>query len=1220
MEKAYKGFINLAIANQEAYKKHAVALVVEFISLGSSGPKILCNTVNSILKDSKENINSKLLSLLILDDATCNQPMDLLAAVSNHKNLVAYFEQAAKQGDTGGPSGMPSARKKFSTLRAKQETIPPPMVNTIISFMWKWSHYLIEQSSSVNDCPAVRGWRSKFFAQGMLKGYKDKYMVYRAPGTLIDGATLIIGGLVEEGSWSEAGGETNASKPVAKPDNSKVKKEITEAMSRILEETSAEAKKEGDSRASESSIKYTDEDYDRICFELLTEPGNPAKKEEASLILSYLQKKLTEAADNERFDDYDGYIDKFHQINQALEDCVMQQKQMEFLGAVGANVLRTMPSNVGPSAGSTKRESKTDKDSKKKRKSDRDSVVNGKETKDPHKKRKSTDKGKDSSPKDKDKEGAGGYTDPIDFTQFPEESSGAQFATEFANQQPKNFGALGGLEPLSLEPGALLPLDQDAFAQRQRMTQGLAQNQDKSDSRGTSQPFSQQNNMGGPPTLMYESTGGGKQEEYLIDNLIEGKQGNLDLDDNLFDVNATITPQIQRSSMIAQRLSGMTGLPDKGPYAGGLSGGRGGLDDGRFLRVPGQQTGYNTERRMGRNLTEEKTHDSRMLPEDVYERINDQLEFLQELTEKQNNLFKLIGKNEQFQNYEFSQAIMSRQKAEVQSRDLNQRHNLALAQYKSAETRVNEQEQGISFLKSENARLTKERDEYKSALEKLRANYERIEKRFENQEEVLYHARDRILEHQNQLADCMGELDQRKEIQKNLQQRLFDARTGQRDADNQLSHMRDIFDATEARQVGDQIDFAPVKEWDAYARDARVHPSDELALTTPFGLARPSGDRIGGGTLAEQTPEAPPFEFPFHRLSGPPIDDPTERQRLETLYRNMCHARKGLLYADASVELYMSIEVNAPIISCTIVVRNVSIASVGDVEIVACPTNPDGPPPLEVRPQGMRTIPKSGEIQFLCRLTANQPYMGFPSFDLKYLCLDNCEIKTRMRVPLTCTRLINPLELRTQMFFEYWKDPDMECQSSFRAPVRNVFFEAGGFFLLIKSLELSSFKMLPGVAATNETVVMTGIYPRKARRSEVLVRADLSVTDRSIIVYVRSSSYLISAAVCRTLSDVLCTSAEERRNRNRIPLAMGGQRNPMKLPSAENAKEGQQQQKNTPWFPRDPRQDVDTWIHAENNLDADPKTKSGTFAWNVGNSCRSLRPSMIPHRKINMAI
>eukprot|EP00397_Hematodinium_sp_SG-2012_P001505 GEMP01001508.1.p1 GENE.GEMP01001508.1~~GEMP01001508.1.p1 ORF type:complete len:1064 (+),score=238.24 GEMP01001508.1:97-3288(+) len=596
--------------------------------------------------------------------------------------------------------------------------------------------------------------------------------------------------------------------------------------------------------------------------------------------------------------------------------------------------------------------------------------------------------------------------------------------------------------------------------------------------------------------------------------------------------------------------------------------------------------------------------------EDVPGRLAKQMKMLNAMARRQEELQEKLHTNAAFQSNEFSQAVIARQKSENSARDLNQLYHMAMAQYRSTETKNEENEQGLILMREQNAKLMNERNEFARQLEEVRANFRQLQARFENQDEILQNARERLLDSQSKLADCMQELETRKEVQKTLQQRLYEARTSQRFADDQLGKMRHVFDSTECTQSGDKVEFRAVEpDWDAYQVSERVQHGDELAApaTTKPNEAVSANKEVPLPTAT--------FEFPYQRLQGPPFSA-EEKPRLETLYRNMCQATKGLLYSDASVELFIHIEASAPLLTCNIVVRNICNANIGDIEISPTPTNPDGPPPLEIRPQGCISARPNGEVQFTARLIANQPYMGLPSIHLAYLCLDNSQITTRIRLPMSCVRLCTPIELRTQVFFEYWRDADMEAQAGFRGPVRDVFFENGGFFLFVKSVELGSFKTLPGVAASNDTIVLAGIYPRQARRSEVLVRADLNHADRTITVIVRSSSFLISNAAARALADVLIISKETPRKGGAFARVINQSKLPPRLPSSNAVQ-------HSPWIPRDPRLNVDDWIVAERNAvggNGAHERDQSESPWVVANGpCRFLRPSQVPHRKMDIA-
>lgn len=591
-----------------------------------------------------------------------------------------------------------------------------------------------------------------------------------------------------------------------------------------------------------------------------------------------------------------------------------------------------------------------------------------------------------------------------------------------------------------------------------------------------------------------------------------------------------------------------------------------------------------------------------------------QMKMLNHLAKKQAGLSAQVQKNMDFQQQEFAQSVIYRQKAEHSVRELNQRHQMALAQYRSTETKNVENRKGVDLLRDQNRKLINERNDFSRQLSELEKKYKTLEAKYLSQDGILSNLRSRLLETQTKLADATHELETRTEVQKNLQQRLYDAQTSKREAGYQRDKMRELFDSTACgeKEWGEVEISEPA--WDAYEVTPKVQHGDELALTN--------------AKLAPVDLPLVQFELPFTRLQGPPFTR-EDSSKLEKTYRNACQTTNGCVYSDASLELHLSVENAAPVLACTLLLRNISNATIGDVELIPTSKTPDGPPPLELSPLGAQPCRPGAQLQYSARLIAHQPYMGCPFVDLSYCCVDNTKIVTRIKLPLPCTRLCTPLELRTQVFFEYWRDSDMEAQTGFRGRVRDVFFEKGGYFLFVKSLECGNLKMLPGIAASNDTVVLAGRYPRSARRPEVLVRADLNHKDRTIAVIIRSSSFLISNATARALADSVIISDEAKPFSNAMhAISRGTFASAGNVPAhPTNRTSPPRTGGNRMTSPRmtSPEEKMDTMfgVREDTIVPSMPRMPTAVKQWKEDKwrddrASAFLRPSNILHRKVNV--
>lgn len=349
MAQSYKSAYQNAISNAENYKKEASFLISEvgkIISGTRQGAKTLCTDLLTVLKDGKVSTTSKLLAMLIFDDATDYKSIEVLQTVNSSRNLCTFFEQAVK-------SDRDERGMRFSRKIRGMDSVDPPLAHSITSYMWKWSSYC-EERFNLQEVTTVRSWRTKHFSNGFIRSYNEaKYMVYRPPGTLIDDATLIIGGLFQgvngEGNASESlhnnngmlntggsaqsnGGIDNKSAP-----QSNVAQSVGHGGSQadnLANQNQFHAQNHAgnnfslhDTVIEEQKDGYSAHDADGVCFALLTDPGNTAKREEAMMMISYFQNQLDEAADTDQFEMLDTYIETLEKLNHALKESIELEKK-----------------------------------------------------------------------------------------------------------------------------------------------------------------------------------------------------------------------------------------------------------------------------------------------------------------------------------------------------------------------------------------------------------------------------------------------------------------------------------------------------------------------------------------------------------------------------------------------------------------------------------------------------------------------------------------------------------------------------------------------------------------------------------------------------------------------------------------------------------------------------------------------------------------------------
>mmetsp|Transcript_29035 Transcript_29035/g.65745 ORF Transcript_29035/g.65745 Transcript_29035/m.65745 type:complete len:811 (+) Transcript_29035:17-2449(+) len=439
------------------------------------------------------------------------------------------------------------------------------------------------------------------------------------------------------------------------------------------------------------------------------------------------------------------------------------------------------------------------------------------------------------------------------------------------------------------------------------------------------------------------------------------------------------------------------------------------------------------------------------------------------------------------------------------------------------------------------ARAVKERDD---RISKQAAEIDRLRRTIETKDDQLSETRARVQQERQTNERLTEQISVGLQAQSNLKEQIQKALASKQDTERQVLQLKHLIGGTPTLQSSQS-------SLDSGSRIPTAFQSSPAYMTTPAkdpGLQVHAGDELAQSLSAAKRraspePDSAPPRFPstsvdqweqtpeVHAPTGaaPAVAHPTANsgsfKSLTESYRELLTSNRGLLFNDGTVELFFSLSVSGIEAQFEIRARNVSTGSLHRFRVHADNRS--------AHEYGLRitsaatttTLASRQEMIFHGKFTAHQPFEVPPTVELEYLTGDDMERSARLRLPITVAKFLTPLTIKAQGFFDKWEDPSL-LQLQCRFPARKVFLEVGGHFFLSRALELGGCTAsLQGLDCSPNAVVVAGVYPRKVRHPEVLIRVELGKPPRypqQLRLTIKSTSEQINRALYDTLLDLLC--------------------------------------------------------------------------------------------------
>jgi len=459
-------------------------------------------------------------------------------------------------------------------------------------------------------------------------------------------------------------------------------------------------------------------------------------------------------------------------------------------------------------------------------------------------------------------------------------------------------------------------------------------------------------------------------------------------------------------------------------------------------------------------------------------------------------------------------------------------------------------------------RAVKERED---RISKQAAEMARLRRTIETKDDQLSEARARVQQERQTNERLTEQVSAGLQAQANLKEQIQKALASKQDAERQVLQLKHLIGGTPTLQNSqsslDSGSRIPVAFQSSPARmttsakdpGLQVHAGDELAQSLSAAQRRGSPEPDAApprfpSTSVDQWEQTPEVHAPTG--AAPAVAHPKANagsfKSLTESYRELLTSNRGLLFSDATLELFFSLSISGIEAHFEIRARNISTGSLHRFRVHADNRS--------AHEYGLRitstatttTLASRQEMVFHGKLTAHQPFEVPPTVDLEYLTGDDMERSARLRLPITVAKFFTPLTIKAQSFFEKWEDPSF-LQLQCRFPARKVFLEVGGHFFLARALELGgATATLQGLDCSPNAVVAAGVYPRKVRHPEVLIRVELGKPPRypqQLRLTIKSTSEQINRALYDTLLDLLCEVSPHpvMKAKQPMPLASASQ-------------------------------------------------------------------------------
>ena len=171
------------------------------------------------------------------------------------------------------------------------------------------------------------------------------------------------------------------------------------------------------------------------------------------------------------------------------------------------------------------------------------------------------------------------------------------------------------------------------------------------------------------------------------------------------------------------------------------------------------------------------------------------------------------------------------------------------------------------------------------------------------------------------------------------------------------------------------------------------------------------------------------------------------------------------------------------------------------------------------------------QVQQVVKVVCNDVFTENPVLRLNFLLSDNTPRRVQVRLPVTVSKFVDPVEFLPVDFFKLWRDngyqSNEECQV---ADIDRKFKGAGGQLQLAKAVCLGDvLKLCPGIDSNPDNLILCGRIRNERSHHLLLARVEIGsgVFKGKVRIACRSSSGALAKSVAASLMGVVGPTANE---------------------------------------------------------------------------------------------
>jgi len=468
-----------------------------------------------------------------------------------------------------------------------------------------------------------------------------------------------------------------------------------------------------------------------------------------------------------------------------------------------------------------------------------------------------------------------------------------------------------------------------------------------------------------------------------------------------------------------------------------------------------------------------------------------------------------------------------------------------------------------------NAQLQRELDQCRRDSHAVRVKTSGLQESIADREELLVDVRKRLRAEEEWISTLTEEITNHSTLHSFLTGHLSEADVKSDELKQELAYIHKAFDDAHVTWrpprgnvgYGGQTGLEQGQRTGELSKRPVVQQSDELAFANRQGSPRGSPKRYIDDSPA--TRQAAEMLLPrssrdawerARLLVGSPGAlvarvPPARRDftfKTQDNFRNLLVHDRGPLYEDPKLLMLVAISVDRasriPRFDIEIAVQNRGGVPFQQVQLVS-----NDPGYIHACKLDLQPVPSGGDpgmlwprdqLRWRAQLKVLAPFETGPQVELSYLLPDSMRCHSRLRLPLSVTRLLTPVQLDPRRFLELWHSNQFEeAEAAFVVQLRPALLDQRSGVSCATVVQLGGvLQVLHGLGESHNNIALATSYPhRKVTSPEILVHVELGGPDGHggplCRVAVRAESNPAARAIAQTLLDVLGDCPDPENNR-----------------------------------------------------------------------------------------